>query len=101
MGAPRTQSLNRLNPVNGHGSEVGKCRKPEGERMEEVTLILTALATGASAGVLDALTDDVKDKAKAAYAKLHDLVGQRFRGNPRAELVLSEHQTDPETYTAP
>jgi hypothetical protein len=40
------------------------------ERMEEVSLILTALAAGASAGALDALKDDVKDKAKAACVKL-------------------------------
>ncbi len=69
--------------------------------MEEVTLILTALAAGASAGTLDALKDDVKEKAKAAYAKLHGLVKQRFRGNASAEIILSEHQTDPETYAAP
>jgi hypothetical protein len=69
--------------------------------MEEVTLILTALAAGASAGALDALKDDVKDTAKATYAKLRDLVGQRFRGNPSAEIILSEHQADPETYAAP
>src|ERR1700722_14295500 len=69
--------------------------------MEDVTLILTALAAGASAGALDALKDDVRDKAKAVYAKLHDLVRQRFRGNASAEIVLSEHQADPETYAAP
>jgi hypothetical protein len=69
--------------------------------MEEVSLIVTALATGASAGVLDALKDDVKDKAKAVYAKLHDLVSHRFRGNPSAEIILSEHHTDPEMYAAP
>jgi len=69
--------------------------------MEAVTLILTALAAGASAGALDVLKDDVKDTAKATYAKLRDLVGQRFRGNPSAEIILSEHQADPETYAAP
>jgi hypothetical protein len=69
--------------------------------MEEITLILTALATGASAGALEALKDDVKEKAKATYVKLHGLVSQRFRGNPSAEIVLSEHQADPETYAAP
>ena len=62
---------------------------------------MTALAAGATAGTLDALKDDVKDRAKAVYAKLHDLVRQRFRGNPTAEIVLSEHQADPETYAAP
>jgi hypothetical protein len=28
-------------------------------------------------------------------------VKQRFRGNASAEIVLSEHQADPETYAAP
>lgn len=69
--------------------------------MEEITLIVTALATGASAGALDVLKDDVKDRAKAAYEKLHGLVSRRFRGNPGAEVILSEHQADPETYSAP
>jgi hypothetical protein len=69
--------------------------------MEPITLILTALATGATTEALDALKDDVKDKAKAVYTKLHDLVRQRFRGNPSAEIMLSEHQADPETYAAP
>jgi hypothetical protein len=69
--------------------------------MEEITLILTALAGGATAGTLDALKDDVKDKAKAAYAKLHGLVSHRFRGNPSAEIVLSEYEADPETYAVP
>jgi hypothetical protein len=72
-----------------------------GDGMEEVTLILTALAAGASAGALDALKDDVKEKARAAYAKLHGLVKQRFRGSPSAEIILSEYQADPETYAAP
>ena len=43
----------------------------------------------------------MKDKAKAAYQRLHDLVRRRFRGNPSAEIVLSEYQADPETYAAP
>lgn len=69
--------------------------------MEEVTLVLTALATGASTGAIDALKDDAKEAAKAAYARLRDLVSKRFRGSASAELVLSEHQADPETYAAP
>jgi hypothetical protein len=69
--------------------------------MEEISLILTALATGASAGALDALKDDVKDKAKAACVKLRDLVKRRFRGNDSAEIILSEYLADPETYAAP
>ena len=69
--------------------------------MEPITLILTALAAGASAGTLEALKDDVKDKAKSTYARLHGLASHRFQGNPSAEIVLSEYQADPETYSAP
>jgi RIP homotypic interaction motif len=69
--------------------------------MEEVSLILTALAAGGSAGALDALKDEAREKARAVYARLYALVRQRFRGNVSAEIVLSEHQSDPETYTAP
>jgi hypothetical protein len=69
--------------------------------VDPITLIVTALAAGASAGALEALKDDVKERAKAAYAKLDELVKQRFRGNARAEFVLAEHSADPETYQAP
>jgi hypothetical protein len=48
--------------------------------VDPITLIVTALAAGASAGALEALKDDVKERAKAAYAKLDELVKQRFRG---------------------
>jgi len=66
--------------------------------VDPITLIVTALAAGASAGAIQALQDDVKEKAIAAYGKLHDLVKRRFRGNAAAEVVLSEYQADPETY---
>jgi hypothetical protein len=69
--------------------------------MDPVTLIVTALAAGASAGVLDALKDNAKDAAKAAYAKLRGLVRTRVAGNPGAELALAEHQADPENWAAP
>ena len=48
--------------------------------MEDSPLIVTALAAGTSAGALDALKDDAKDKAKAAYAKLQDLVSEELPG---------------------
>jgi hypothetical protein len=69
--------------------------------VDPITLIVAALAAGASAGALDALKDEAKGKAQAAYAKLHQLVKRRFRGNAAAEVVLAEYQADPETYTAP
>jgi hypothetical protein len=69
--------------------------------MDPITLIVAALAAGGSAGAIDALKDTAKDAAKAAYGKLHDLVRRRFRGNASAEVILAEHQADPETYAAP
>jgi hypothetical protein len=67
--------------------------------MEPITLILTAIAAGASAGALD----EVKDEVKAAYGKLRDLVSKRFReaGTPNAEAVLAEYEADPESYRGP
>ena len=50
--------------------------------MDPITLIVTALAAGASAGVIDALKDNAKDAAKAAYAKLRGLVRTRVAGTP-------------------
>ena len=66
--------------------------------MEPVTLILTALATGASAGALEALKDDVKDKVKAAYARLHGLARQRVSGRPHGELALAEYESAPQKW---
>jgi RIP homotypic interaction motif len=66
--------------------------------MEPVTLILTALATGASAGALEALKDDAKEKAKAAYARLHGLVKKRVAGRPHGELALAEYDSAPQKW---
>ena len=69
--------------------------------MDPITLIVTALAAGASAGAIDALKDDVKESVRAAYGRLHDLVKRCFQGNASAEVILAEHQADPKTYEAP
>jgi hypothetical protein len=66
--------------------------------MEPVTLILTALATGASAGTLEALKDDAKENAKAAYARLHRLVKKRVAGRPHGELALAEYDSAPQKW---
>jgi RIP homotypic interaction motif len=68
--------------------------------MDPITLIVSALAAGASAGTVDELQDEVKDRIKAAYGKLRDLLGRRFReaGTPNAEGTLADYEDDPETY---
>lgn len=68
--------------------------------MDPITLIVTALTAGASAGAIDGLKEDIREPAKAAYGRLRDLAMRCFRGNASAEVILMEHQADPETYKA-
>lgn len=63
--------------------------------MDPIGLIVTALATGASAGAIEALKDDIKDTARAAYAKLRELARKRVAGRPDGELALGRHETAP------
>ncbi len=65
--------------------------------MDPVTLILTALATGAAASLQETATQAVKD----AYAGLKALVSKCFQGNPKAEVALQAHAEDPQTWQKP
>jgi hypothetical protein len=68
--------------------------------MESITLILTALAAGASAGALDTLKDEAKEAVRAAYGKLRGLISKRFReaSTANGEEILAEYEADPESY---
>jgi hypothetical protein len=70
-------------------------------RMDPITLIVAALAAGASTGALSALQDDVKDAVKFSYSKLRGMLTKRVAGNPGAELTLAEYETDPATWEGP
>jgi hypothetical protein len=61
--------------------------------MDPVTIILTALVAGAAKAAGDTVPD--------AYQGLKTLVQKKFAGKPAAEMVLEEHEKDPETYGAP
>jgi hypothetical protein len=61
--------------------------------MDPVTIILTALVAGAAKAAGDTVPD--------AYQGLKALVQKKFSGKPAAEMVLEEHEKDPETYGAP
>jgi hypothetical protein len=65
--------------------------------MDPVTLIVTALAAGAAAGVTDTASSMVKD----TYAGLKALAKKRLAGRPDAGLVLARHEQAPETWQAP
>lgn len=69
--------------------------------MEPITLIVTALAAGASSGAIEGLAGTVKENAKVTFAKLYEATRRRFEGNTSAEVILSEHQNDPAAYEAP
>jgi hypothetical protein len=61
--------------------------------MDPLTLILTALTAGSQPLV----TDVIKD----TYAGLKTLIQRKFAGNANAEMVLTGHEADPETWTKP
>jgi hypothetical protein len=65
--------------------------------MDPITLIVTALASGAASGTADAASAAVKD----AYASLKALVTKRLGGRADAELVLARHEGAPEVWQAP
>ena len=61
--------------------------------MEPISLIIDALVAGATKAAGDAAPD--------AYNGLKALIKGKFAGKPTAEMVLKEHETDPETYKKP
>jgi RIP homotypic interaction motif len=64
--------------------------------MDPITLIATALVTGAAQGLSDNASTVVKD----AYARLKARGKERLGGGPDAELVLAKHDRAPETWQA-
>ncbi len=65
--------------------------------MEPITLILTALATGAAAAAKDTASQAVKD----GYAGFKALVQRRFAKRPEAEMALTQYEEKPKVWEAP
>jgi hypothetical protein len=65
--------------------------------MDPVTLILTSLGAGASAGGQAIANDAIRD----SYSGLKALIVRKFAGKPSAEVALNEHESDPKTWEAP
>ena len=61
--------------------------------MEPISLIIAALVAGATKAASDLVPD--------TYNILKTLIKRKFTGDPKAEMVFEEHETDPETYEAP
>ena len=66
--------------------------------MDPITLIVTALSTGASAGAVEALKDDAREAVKASHAKLTRLARKRLIGQPDGEVALEQHGTAPQKW---
>src|SRR5258706_5203095 len=62
-----------------------------------VTIILTALTSGAAASVKETTSAGVKD----TYSGLKNLLQRRVEGKPKAQAALENHEEDPETYEKP
>ncbi len=65
--------------------------------MDPITLILSALAAGATTS-LNAITSDI---AKDFYNELKTLILRRFTENRKGPTLLAEYEDDPETFEIP
>ncbi len=65
--------------------------------MDPVSMVLAALAAGATAAAQDTASQAVKD----AYAGLKALVKKRFEKKPQAEMALAEYEKDTDTWQKP
>ena len=65
--------------------------------MDPISLIETALITGAAASAKDTASQAIKD----AYSGLKVLLSRLFADKSKAQVILEEHETDPETYAKP
>src|SRR5215212_8963244 len=68
-----------------------------GNRMDPITLILAALAAGAASGLKDTAGEAIRD----TYGALKGLVQRKLGGDAAKELVLEEHEKDPEVWKEP
>lgn len=65
--------------------------------MDPVSLVVAAVVAGVAAGAGQTATEAVKD----AYGLLKFKLRGLFGGDSAAEVVLAEHEADPDTYEAP
>lgn len=65
--------------------------------MDPVSLIEGALVAGAAASAKDTAGEAVKD----AYTALKTVLSRLFVDKPKAQVILDEHETDPQTYEKP
>ncbi|GAA2153529.1 hypothetical protein FHX52_1717 [Humibacillus xanthopallidus] len=65
--------------------------------MDPITLIVAALAAGASTGLGDTVSESIKD----AYGSLKSLIRKRLQDRADGALILDRHEQAPQTWQAP
>jgi hypothetical protein len=65
--------------------------------MEPITLIITALTAGATAGAQAVAGEAIKD----TYHGLKTLIRRKFAGKPEAEIALAKYEEKPQVWEAP
>ncbi len=65
--------------------------------MDDLNLILTALATGAATGLQQTAGTAIKE----AYNGLKALIQHKFANQPKAQAALVDYEDDPDTYEKP
>jgi len=65
--------------------------------MDPITLILTALVSGAITSVKETASQEVKDTYNGLKTLLHD----KLVGKPAAEMALAQFEEDPDVWKAP
>ncbi len=65
--------------------------------MDPVSMVLAALAAGATVAAKDTTSQAIKD----AYSGLKSLLQQRFAKKPQAEMALAEYEKDKDTWKKP
>ena len=65
--------------------------------MDPVSLIVAALVAGAAASAKDVTSQAVKD----AYAGLKTVLSRLFADKLKAQVIIEEHEADPQTYEKP
>ena len=65
--------------------------------MDPVTLIVTALAAGASTGLGETVSQAIKD----VYAALKSKVKNALADRPDGDVVVERHEAEPDTWRAP
>lgn len=71
--------------------------EPRGIAMDPVSLVITALATGASVALKDTATEAVKD----AYAAFKAFIKRRLGDKPDADLIVEKHEQAPDVWEKP